>query len=820
VNVALTPPARAESRRIRARADELVPALDALLPGLRVLSLDCFDTLLWRQTATPVDVFYDLQGSAPFERLGYNAKLRASSELAARQLKTLRVGRSEVSLGEIYRAAFPDLTDAQVAELAEAELAAELRACYAFPPVVELVRAARRRGLKVVIVSDTYLDEPQLRRLLAGALPEDVLRAIDRVFCSSAHGCSKAQGLHARALERLKVPARAVLHVGDHEVADFEAAARAGLHALHLVHHEPWAAELLRLQGTATSLLAPAVRHTESLPLPHRGMLAARAHPGPAAPADVLGYAGVGPILHAFGRFVLDEVASLRAAGRRVKPLFLLRDGHLPHRVCEALAGGEVGHAVAVSRFAAYAASFRGDADVERYLAKSAGSARFGDLCRQLLLAPDEAAAITAKAERARRPVEEFVRLVRRPETLRAVIERSRAYRERLYRYLESACGLERGDTLLFVDLGYEGTAQRQLQDVLREERGVEVRGCYLLAARVPGWEHTRRGLLDPSWCDDRTLATLVMYIALLEDLCTSDDGSVIDYADDGAPVRGERVIAAEQYDRVKPVQTRCVDFARDAEAFFASAGRRPTPEALRLGALGALGRLLFLPSEPEVAYLDGFQLDMNLATRDAYALFDRAAGLSGLRRRGLFFMEQGTRALRLNYPVELRAAGLELSLALLSQHRYALEFARADMTHRREPVSVLVARGPDAALHAVEAQATHDGFFALLVPVGARDLHLGVMFGRRYTWVQLESVHLIRRDALLGRDESEHTEDIAAAARPEGMTERGPGVFECTAESSFLFVTPPPKPGDKEPYVCRIVFRPLSLRTHPAPTL
>jgi predicted HAD superfamily hydrolase len=176
VNVALTRPARAEPHRIRARAGELVPALESLAAGLRVLSLDCFDTLLWRQTASPVDVFYDLQGAAPFARLGYNAKLRASSELAARQMKTLRTGRTEVSLGEIYRAAFPDLTDAQVAELAEAELAAEVRACYAFPPVVELVRAARRRGLKVVIVSDTYLDESQLRRLLAATLPEDVLR--------------------------------------------------------------------------------------------------------------------------------------------------------------------------------------------------------------------------------------------------------------------------------------------------------------------------------------------------------------------------------------------------------------------------------------------------------------------------------------------------------------------------------------------------------------------------------------------------------------------------------------------------------------------
>ena len=798
--------------RARVRAGDLLGAFDTVAPGLRVLSLDCFDTLLWRQTATPADVFYDLQEAPAFKALGYNAKLRVSSELSARQVKVLRAGRSEVSLADIYREAFPELSDDAVAALAEAELEAEKGVCQAFVPVVEMVRAAKRRGLKVVIVSDTYFDERQLRALLAATLPDDVYRALDQVFCSSAHGVSKVQGLHVRALEKLRVPARAVLHVGDHEAADFQAAERAGMNALQLVQHDPVIEEVLRLQGTATCLLAPSVRHTESLPMPFRALLG-RSKTCAATPADVLGYAGAGPVLYAFGRFVLDEIAALRATGRRVKPVFLMRDGHLPRQVCAAMAGEEVGPAVAISRFAAYAASFRAAADLERYLAASAGSKRFDALCRQLLFTPEEARVITVKAERARDPVDEFTRQVRRPDALRTVIERSGAYRARMFRYLEATCGVERGDTLVFVDLGYEGTAQRQLQAVFRDERDIEIQGRYLLASRIPAWERFRKGLLDPSWCDDRALGTLVLYIALLEDLCTSDEGSVVDYQDDGAPVRSEHVIAPAQYARVKPVQARCVDFARDAEALFTELARRPTPAALRTAALGALGRLLFFPSEAEVGYLEGFRLDMNLATEDSYALFDRDEGLTGLRRRGLFFMERDRQSLRMNYPVELRAAGLELSLALLGQHRYALEFARSDMTLRRESLGVLVARGGETAQRTVEARATHDGFYALLVPVGARNLHVGVMFGQRYAWLQVESVELIAREALFGSDESTRTEDARSSVRYESMVERAPGVWECTSESAFLFVTPTPKPGDITAYVCRIVFRPLAPR-------
>jgi len=796
----------------RVRADELAAAFAKLASGLRVLSLDCFDTILWRQTATPIDVFYDLQESEPFRRLGYNAKLRVTSEAAAREMKFLRTSRSEVTLPEIYRAAFPALTDAEVSELAAAEIEAEIRTCHPFPPVVELIRAARQRGLKVVIVSDTYLDESQLRHLLAATLPDDAYRAIDRVFCSSVHGHSKVQGLHRHLLERMKLRPHAVLHVGDNEAADFDAAGRHGIHAFHLVHHALWLGENLRLQSTATSLLVPSVRQSQSLPQPFRAMLAMHLREATPSPVDVLGYAGAGPLLYAFGRFILDEISTLRAAGHRVKPVFLMRDGHLPQRVTEAIADAPVGQAISVSRFAAYAASFRTEADVEKYLAKSAGSGRFEVMGHQLLLTKEEASAIDQRAQQAKNPTEEFVRLVRRPETLRTILERSRAYRGRFFRYLESVCGLEQGDTLLFIDLGYEGTAQRQLEGVFRDERGVTIRGCYLLAARIPGWEQTRRGLFDPSWCDDRALGSLVGYISLIEDLCTSDDGSVIGYGEDGTPEKGPRLIAAAQYERVKPVQARCVDFARDATAFFATVGRQPSPESLRLGALGALGRLLFFPNEHEVAYLDNFQLDLNLATQDTYALFNCEEGLNGLRRRGLFFMKQGRSSLRMNYPIELRAASIELSLALLSQLRYGLEFAASDMTLRREPIKVLCARGADSSLHVTNAQATHDGFFSLIVPVGTRDIHVGLMFGQSYTWVQVESIHFIRQDALFSNRESECSDDDATI-HLEGMTARGPGLFECTSEAGFLLVVPTPRPRDAHPYVCRVVFRPLSVR-------
>src|SRR5262249_9285601 len=66
------------------RPFELLDALAARADKIRILSLDCFDTLLWRRAATPQDVFFDLARRPAFAALGLSARLRAQIETTAR----------------------------------------------------------------------------------------------------------------------------------------------------------------------------------------------------------------------------------------------------------------------------------------------------------------------------------------------------------------------------------------------------------------------------------------------------------------------------------------------------------------------------------------------------------------------------------------------------------------------------------------------------------------------------------------------------------------------------------------------------------------
>lgn len=110
----------------RVRPHQLVSLVEQYRGEVRVLSLDCFDTVLWRGTATPVDVFYALQRSPTFSAKNFSGRLRCCAEGQARSKQYARTGRGEVELAEIYRAAYPDLTTAEIVAMSRAEIDEEI----------------------------------------------------------------------------------------------------------------------------------------------------------------------------------------------------------------------------------------------------------------------------------------------------------------------------------------------------------------------------------------------------------------------------------------------------------------------------------------------------------------------------------------------------------------------------------------------------------------------------------------------------------------------------------------------------------------------
>src|SRR3546814_11457618 len=82
------------------------------------------------------------------------------------------------------------------------------------------MKDAKARGLPIILVSDTYLSEAQLRQLIEEAAGRDVIDMVDRVFVSSEHGRPKVAGLFEDVIAALGVAPETILHRGDNRAAD------------------------------------------------------------------------------------------------------------------------------------------------------------------------------------------------------------------------------------------------------------------------------------------------------------------------------------------------------------------------------------------------------------------------------------------------------------------------------------------------------------------------------------------------------------------------------------------------------------------------
>ncbi|WP_298675481.1 HAD family hydrolase [uncultured Sphingomonas sp.] len=750
--------------------------------GVRVLSLDCFDTLIWRATNLPQDVF------AEFDYPGGGIEPRVQAEQEARRLRLRRDGLSEVSIEEIH-AHLPGDSDAGVAR----ELALEARHCFAFAPTVALIADAKARGLKIIIVSDTYLSRSQLHGLIAAVGGEELVGMIDRIFCSSEYGRSKGGGLFADVLREIGEPAKAILHVGDNPDADGVAAEAAGLNAVHIRQFDEATANILRLEANAAVMLDPMTRVSQPVIQLHRAPLAMQER---SDPAWHLGHDIVGPVLDAFSRWLKAEVAALAAeTGRPVKPLFLLRDGFLPHAMYEAI-GGKCA-CVAISRFAARQASFADRGAVERYLDEES-TERVDALAAQLGLTPAEAAKIGGTNAAFRRNI--FA-----PDALSRIFRRSAAYAKRLIAHLRREARIADGDIVMLVDLGYRGTVQDLAAPVLEDRLGVTVTGRYLLLSNSNVDPDRKRGLFDSRHYDHRLLRALCSQIAIIEQVCTSSAGSVLDYADNGrAKYRATRVDKAQSETRAR-IQAGAIAFARSGDAAFHRPPAADQSDARRRMALAILGRLLFMPQPDEVAIFSRFEHDVNLGTDDLVGMVDQEGARRELRRHGMAYVR---RVDRMFLSGELQAHGLPVSLSWLSANRFGLDLRLADFAVEKLPVAVLLAAGGEQIVQSLTASPTHDGFYVLNIPVGAAKFDAGVQIGAFGQVVQIDEI-AFHRISVFGADKP----DIAAspiAASPvfDSMMPLAEGLWRCD-ENSLLFV-PPPRAAVDEPLVLSIVFRPI----------
>ena len=371
---------------------------------------------------------------------------------------------------------------------------------------------------------------------------------IDRIFCSCEYGVGKHGGLFRFVLKELGIKPEQMLHVGDNFVADLTSPRKLGIPSVHLLQFDTQAQQRLRMEAAASSMIDPATRVTVPVYQPHRAQIALR---GDGDPVYAFGHDVLGPIMHGFASWIREEAEAMEAAsGRPVKLLFLQRDGHLPAKAFAALYPDWADRATeaTISRVIAVAASFVDEAAVRRHMTpwlvphiqKTLDKARI--CARQLLFDEAETEALLEG------DLAGFGKRVMQAHNLKKVLKRSTEFGERMFRHLRSL-GVEQGDTVMLIDLGYNGSVQNAAEARLRKGMKLDVAGRYMLLRETTPSGLDKKGYFDTRNYDYNVLSTVFNSISVIEQFSTMSVGSALDYEADGTPVREAASVPAAQSD-------------------------------------------------------------------------------------------------------------------------------------------------------------------------------------------------------------------------------------------------------------------------------
>ena len=534
-------------------------AADLTAGRYKVLSLDVFDTLIWRRVPEPADIFYQVGRSLKDADLLAGqitvtqfAHLRVAAAKAARAKAEAKMGSREVLLVDIY-AALPEHiwrgSDSAIAAITR-EVAIEAESMVLDRGVVDLMDVAMSADVRVVLTSDTYFTRDELTGFLVKAgLERD--RIPETLYISNEQGRPKWRDLFDHVLADLSVAPEQMVHVGDNVDADVApCVARDIAH----VFYDKWSG----LPRTLSRELPKdvAARADWIAAGGDGGLTGLRSRLAHRCPVDLsddhraywsYGAVTLAPLFTAYASWVVASAVQNKDAA----VVGIMREGRflarLVSHVSQALGQDVYPGEVWLSRRAVVrAALWPDDLSLLAQAVSYCPGPASDDVLAQLGLNRADLAGVFKDPNlfdiHAAGGMEAFLTGVSRSDELQNKITQFGATRrQKLLAYLEGAFGSQKDGHAFVLDLGYAGTIQTVLQRILeREGMGITLTGLYV-AINAKGRDNVLAGtdlraLIDGDGYDSGLTRLLERTPDILEHACMCSEGSLDDFDGDGQP--------------------------------------------------------------------------------------------------------------------------------------------------------------------------------------------------------------------------------------------------------------------------------------------
>lgn len=309
---------------------ELFTAMKGFAHDVDIVSFDIFDTLFERYIEPPERV-KDIATVRFCKALKKLKGIETSPEmvLALRHSIETRLRQDALGSGHDYECAFSTLAREMVREilgafdeqlfstLIDCELSVEKEVLYVKDGMIDIIIWLKSIGKKLIAVSDMYLDQAYIAEIFR---EKGLDPYFDKIYVSSMNKFGKHSGrqfMHI-ILNETTVPNR-IVHIGDNGISDFNAPQRLGMKAIHLKDEESLRKRIMLKTYDSLQMSNPYFKGRHLMQLIRPTELGSK---------DFFydyGFSTIGPMYTAFVYGVIEEVEAYRPE----KLFFLAREGEL-----------------------------------------------------------------------------------------------------------------------------------------------------------------------------------------------------------------------------------------------------------------------------------------------------------------------------------------------------------------------------------------------------------------------------------------------------------------------------------------------------------
>lgn len=202
---------------------------------IEIVSFDFFDTIMSRRVTYAKDIFYILGSRIKNKNLfsieiapERFQEIRVMAEEEARKCSPLK----EISIENIYDKIPKEFFKCDKKEIINLEIATEKEFLFPVSEIKNLMEIAKSRGKKIIVTSDTYLDEDHLKYLWGNSAPNIEIK----FFTSSKYKTGKYEKLFEYVSKETNTEYNKILHIGDNYISDIKTPSSMGIETCFMPH--------------------------------------------------------------------------------------------------------------------------------------------------------------------------------------------------------------------------------------------------------------------------------------------------------------------------------------------------------------------------------------------------------------------------------------------------------------------------------------------------------------------------------------------------------------------------------------------------------